>query len=74
MRFYQPEMKLECSASGIPKPTLEWSLEGTRPDFIPFESEMSTYAHYYLPTDKNYEIAKEDLEIGMSLFRTGGDG
>jgi heme/copper-type cytochrome/quinol oxidase subunit 2 len=41
-----------------------------KPDFIPFESDMSTYA-YYLPYDKNYEIAKDDLEIGMSLFRKG---
>jgi len=35
-----------------------------KPDYIPFQSDMSTYA-YYLPYDKSFEIAKEDLEIGM---------
>lgn len=37
-----------------------------KPDYIPFQCDMSTYA-YYLPYDTTYEIAKEDLRIGNNV-------
>lgn len=34
-----------------------------KPDYIPFQCDMSTYA-YYLPYDKSFEIPREELNIG----------
>lgn len=43
-----------------------------RPDYIPFQCDMSTYA-YYLPYNQKFEISRESLEIDLTKVLGSGE-